>query len=61
VSRRGEPVATRVDERERRLLERAAKAAGLPLGTWMRIVLLAAAGSRPLDEHVARAKKAGGA
>lgn len=63
MSRRGEPIATRVSGGERARMERAAARTGLSLGTWMRAVLLAAAGgtgaTKALDGAVARARKAG--
>ena len=54
-------VATRTTKKQRRAIERAAKKAGLDLGTYVRLVLLAASGASPVADDLARAKSAGAA
>lgn len=53
-----EIVATRFTTKQRHDIERAAKRAGLDLGTWLRVVALAASGSSTLADDLARARKA---
>jgi len=52
------PIATRVDEEQREAMQQAADDAGLPLSTWVRVVLLAAAGVSPLRDQLTKATRA---
>lgn len=50
-------VATRVEPEHADAIDAAAEAAGLPRGTWIRVVLLAAAGVSPLRDQLSKAAK----
>ena len=50
-------VATRVEQEHADAIDEAAAACGLPRGTWVRVVLLAAAGVSPLRDQLTKATK----
>ncbi len=50
-------LATRFEHKHREAIEKAAAKCGLPVGTWMRIILLAAAGISPLRDQLTKATR----
>ena len=50
-------IATRVEVDHKDALEDCAAETGLPFGTWMRTVLLAAAGISPLKDQLTKATR----